>query len=333
MKITPIAGPSMGHVDTGSEAAISPSRKEAAKQAYLGKTGSQIPEGDTPQDPRALVDALNVRKIKMRTNYSTNRLEDEVVEDVVSPKVTQESAISDPNEVVEPEVIRPISPQFAALAKQRRELALKAQEIAAKEKALAERSTPESAIDLGKLKATPLAVLKEAGVTYEQLTEAILAEQSGQDPRIQALEAKVDAYEKKLDEKLSERDLQAEKQVMAEIEREAERLVESAPEEFELVRGTNSKKKIPELIHRLWKKTGEVIDVSEAAKIIEDQLVEDNLKVASFGKIRSKLAPEVVQTPAQKPYGLRTLTNRDTAQRPLSARARAIAAMNGTLKR
>lgn len=326
MKVTPISGPNMGSANLDSGTSVAPSRKEAAKQAFLGNTGTTVTKEE--QAPQALVDALNVKRIKMRTNASPDR--EERLEENLNP----ESAIQNTGETEEPEVTRPISPQFAALAKQRRALQVKEQEIALREKALAEKGSQDGALDFEKLRTNPLGILQEAGVTYEQLTEAILAEQSGQDPRIAAMQAEIEALKTGLDTKFTERDAQAEKQVLTEIEREAKLLVAEG-DDFEMVRGTNSVPKVIELIKRTWQTSGEVLDVQEAAKLVEDQLVEDSLKMANFGKVRSRLTPaEQVQANAQnRNQGLKTLTNRDTAVRPSSARARAMAAFNGTLKR
>lgn len=326
MKVTPIAGPNMGSAQAGNQT-TSPDRKEAAKQAFLGNTGTEIKK---PDDPAPLIDALNIKKIKMNTNASPERFLAEA-EALSSPEVV-ESATPDTPETVEQEVTRPISPQFAALAKQRRALELQAKDIAQQKAALEQQVAGKTGIDVERLKSNPLEVLKESGVTYEALTEAILAEQSGIDPKVRALEAKIEALEKGLDEKLSKRDEQAEQQVLAEMQREADRLIDSDPE-FDTIKGTQNQKAVTKLIHQTWKATGEILDVQEAAKLVEDQLVQDGVKWGNFAKVRKQLAPEVVQTPAQKPYGLKTLTNRDTAQRPSSSKARAIAAFNGTLKR
>jgi hypothetical protein len=305
MKITPIAGPSQG--------AVSPSANTAA---------------ETYQQP-----VPGVRRIKVQTNASPERFEQG--EAPAATEVEVKSNIPNTSEEPGSDVTRPISSQFAALAKQKRALQVKEQEIAAREKALTETAPAPGFIDPAELQRNPLDVLKANGVTYDALTEALLRDQSGDSQALRDLQAKIEALEKGFDTKLSERDQQAEAQVLAEMQREANRLVDSAGDEFELIKGTKSQKQITELIRRTWKTTGEVLDVSEAAKLIEDQLVEDNLKLANFGKIRSKLSPAQdarVDAIAQRP-GLKTLTNRDTARMPTSKRDRAVAAFFGNLKK
>lgn len=326
MKITPLAAGASSGQSLAPETSVSPSRREAAKQAFLGESPANISPSDTHVDPQVKRMEENKRKIKMKTNASPERYEHELAPESVIPDKIEETKPPD-------EVTQPISPQFAALAKQRRAIQVKEMEIAAREKALAE-SKPSDGIDLvAKLKADPLGVLQEAGVTYEQLTEAILSGQSGVNPELQALKAKIDALEKGLDTKLTERDSQAEQQVLAEMRRETDRLVAEG-DDFEMIREMRKQPAVTELIHRTWKQTGEILDVAEAAGFVEKQLVDDYSKLARLKKIQGQLAPAPV--PVQQPQGqrqMRTLTNRDTASVPMSAKARAIAAFHGTLKK
>lgn len=326
MKITPIAGPSTGSVtpSVGASADV----REAAKQAYLGQTPTRITQSETHVDPQ--VERLNNKKsIKMRTNFSTNREEEPIAEvvPVVAPNVIPDTTVAN----VEPEVTAPISPQLAAIARQKRALQVKESEIAAREKALADQAT--GGLDLAKLKANPLSILQEAGVTYEQLTEAILADQQGINPELQALKAKIDALEKGVESKLTERDAQAEQQVLAELRREAQRIV-SDGDTFEMIKANRAEAKIVDLIHRTWKQTGEVMEVEDAANLLETEYLNDAMKIANLKKVQSKLTP--VQAVPQQPQGqtkqMRTLTNRDVASAPTSKRARAIAAMRGQIK-
>ncbi len=244
--------------------------------------------------------------------------------------------IPDTEEPTEPadEATKPLSPQFAALAKQRRALQVKERELLDREKALtAQVPAQGTSVDLARLKSEPLSVLLEAGVTYEQLTEAILANQNGDSSQIRNLEAKIAALESGFDKKLTDRDSQQEQQVLAEMQREATSLVAEG-DTFEMVRETRSVPDVMKLIERTYRDTGEVLDVREALQLVEDELLEESLKLARFQKVQSKLAPPAPPPPPPNQHRqMRTLTNRDTASVPMSAKARALAAFNGTLKR
>lgn len=226
------------------------------------------------------------------------------------------------------EETRPLSPQFAALAKQRRALQ---QERQAFEREKAERAATSqgATVDLARLKAEPLSVLLESGVTYDQLTQAILADQNGNSSQLRQLEAKIKALEEGVDQKLTAREAQAERQVYAEMQREASQLATRA--EFELVRESRSVPKVMDLIKQVWKTEGQVMDVHEAMTLVENELIKDALKLANLEKVRGQIMPVQPAQPQQRP--MRTLTNRDTASVPLSAKQRAVAAFYGQLRK
>lgn len=332
MKVTPLAGSGIGAVTSGT-GTVSPDKREAAKQAFLGQTRTAIAPSDTPVDPTIQATERNIRKIRMNTNASPDRIERELpVSEQESFEASTKSAIPDDGtQTVETEVTRPISPQFAELARQRRALQVKEREIAEKEKSLSEKAATSEGIPKEQIKANPLKILMEAGVTYEQLTEAILADQSGINPEVQALKAKIDALEKGVESKFTERDTRAEQNAVAQIHRDVEVLVAEG-DDFELIRGKNYQRKVTDLIHKQWKATGKVLDVQEAATLIEEELYKEATQYASFKKVQSKLTP-AVETITEEPNRLRTLTNRQTATPAVSARARALAAFNGTLKK
>ncbi len=227
------------------------------------------------------------------------------------------------------EATQPLSPQLAQLAKQRRALQQERREFEAQKKALQSDSTGSSRIDVARLKSEPMRVLLENGVTYDQLHEAILSGQGG-NSEIDQLREKLAALEQGIDQKFTEKDQQAEKQVLAEMQREAEQLITS--DDYEMVRETRSVPKVMQLIEQTYRQTGEVLDVSEALSLVENELFKDAQKLTTFKKLQSQFIPQAPQYQPQQRTGMRTLTNRDTASVPLSAKARAMAAFYGAKK-
>lgn len=262
----------------------------------------------------------SVRSMRMNTNSTplANQMQQSI------------PPISDFNEPVV-EVTQPLSPQLALLARQKRALQVKEREIATREKALLSSSTGTSAIDVARLKSEPLSVLLENGVTYDQLTEAIMADQSNS--KFTSLESKIQALEKGIEQKFADNATQAEKQVLAEMRREADQLVKT--DDYELVRETRNVPQVMTLIERTYRETGEVLDVSEALRLVEDELFKDAQRIAKLKKMQVQMQGQMAPQfqPQQRQQGMRTLTNRDTASVPLSAKARAMAAFYGTLKR
>lgn len=334
MKVTPVVGTG---APAGADVSNGKSVSSDARARAIAVASGQEPQPSTgdAQADRAQAD---IKKIKMRTQVSTDR-DNPVVE--APAEIETQSPISDTKESGETlEETKPLSPQFAALAKAKRALQVKERELAQREEALKTHVPQTGTEDLiAKLKANPLNVLQEAGVTYDQLTEAILNNQSA------PLDSKsIDALvEKKLNERLEKefgsRDTQAEQQVLADIKREAVALT-SQGDQFEAIREAKAQNVVVDLIHRTFKQTGEIMDVSEAADLVENQLIDEALPFARLKKIQTRLTPEQAEVLAQAPTSpkagtkvMKTLTNRDSAKPVMDRRARAIAAALGTLKK
>jgi hypothetical protein len=328
MKISPITG--SGVPVQSNQQSIDPGKIARAKAIAAGQ-----PIEESTGDPQADRAQSDVRKIQMKTQMSTNRddgLQTEVVTDMAKPDT------SEPVEVVEE--TKPLSPQFAALAKAKRALQVKERELQTREAALKTQSPAGNEDLISKLKSNPLGVLLDNGVTYDQLTEAIIAQQNGATPEINALKAEMKALKEELSGQFTTRDQHAEQQVLADIQRDVIQTVNSKPEEFEAIREAKAYGDVKELIHRTWKKTGEVLDTHEAIELVENQLIEEAIPFAKLAKVQKRLTPKEAaqveaQLPSQRPGTkiMRTLTNRDTATPLMDRRARAIAAMTGTLKK
>lgn len=275
-------------------------------------------------DQGSRVDSL--RSLKMITNATPLQ-----GSDIDRGSAAQNLSILDNNEA--PATVeatnQPLSPQFAELARQRRSLQREKRELEDLRKGVEAKSQDVNSIPLTRLKSEPLNVLLEAGVTYDQLTEAILAGQGN--PEVNSLKAKLAILEESIDKKFTEKDTQAEKQVLAEMRRKALNLVAEG-EAFEMVRETRSIPDVMELIEKTYRQSGEVLDVREACQLVEEFLFNKTQKLANLKKMQARLAAANPSQP-QRQTGMRTLTNRDTASVPMSAKARAIAAYYGTLKK
>lgn len=344
MKITPVAQGSGVPADTSTGQTADPGKLARAKAIAAGQ---EIPQSGDQQVDRT---RASLKKIKMRTQVSQNRHEfQEVPQDTVdavldaAPNTVNTVEIPTPD-VVEPtqaEETKPLSPQFAALARQKRALQVKEREIAQREEALETQPGPnmDEYVSKADLLAKPLEVLLGNGVTYDRLTEDILNQQSAPiDPQKLRAEIKEDLKKELLGE-FGTRDQQAEAQVLADIKRDAIQIT-SQGEEFEAIREARAQNTVVDLIHRTWKQTGEILDTVEAAQLVENQLIEEALPFAKLKKIQGRLTPaqevQVAQTPTPQKPGtkiMRTLTNRDNASPIMDRRTRAIAAMENRLKK
>lgn len=329
MKISPATG--------GNTPGQALGTADVGRTADAGKVARAIAvaQGQTPPEaaPATQAERPNVRALKMRTNYSTDRDLTPAVEQVTTesaPAMT-ESSMPDKVEGAAVEATQPLSPQLAALAKEKRALQLQRAEL---EKAKAELDALKgsNAPNLEQeLKSNPLGTLQKLGITYDQLTEAVL--QDPQNLELEKLRQEIAQIKDGFNKTLAERDNLAKEQVKREIAMDAQRLAAEGSD-YELVRETGSVPMVVELIERYFNETGEVMNTEEALSLIETELVEEASKIAGLSKVRGKIAPQATAPqlqPAQKQ--MRTLTSRDNATQALTARQRAIAAFNGTLKR
>lgn len=332
MKVSPVpqgTGVPSAEIGGMSLQRISPEKIERAKAIAAGQEPPAENSGRWSDNSDPQVDRL--KRFKMRTNVSPDRpLENsDDIPDNSDPSLTAETQSAMPDPSVETPVVteetKPLGTQFAALAKQRRVLQQE-KDVLARERAEFESQRKDAGGEDWKaqLKLDPLRRLEEAGVSYDELTNAILNGQSN--PEIALLKAEIKALREGVDKNFSERDTQAEQQVVAEIKREAATLVATG-DDFKYTRAMRKSADAARLVHENWKKTGEVMDTLEALTLIEAECKKD------YEALSSQLTPaEKIQQQqqAQVPQqGMKTLTNRDGARPPaLDKRSRALNAWN-----
>lgn len=271
------------------------------------------------------------------------------------PATSVEESSSSVSEATKPKE-DPMRAQYEQLARRERALRAKVQAqesaIKAREAAFAEREAAIKAkeaeytsnyIPKSKFKADPLSVLTEEGISYDEITKAILNPQQ-QDPRILAeiekLKAEVQASrdaQTKAQEEYSAQKKQEYSQAVAQIKNETQRLVQNSPD-YEMIRETKSVSDVVDLIEKTFAEDGILLSVEEAAKEVEEYLVSESLRLSKINKIRAQLQelqkPTQQQAPVNKQpqSGMKTLTNSANASKPMSSRERAIAAFKGELK-
>lgn len=327
MKISPVATGAPSTINHNEGMSASPTRLERAKSVMEGRVPDPV-----ASDPQ-VANLERKRAIKMKTN--ANPLQDSTQEETIDAEIP----ISDPVEPVEAssEEIKPLSPQFAALAKEKRALQIERANFDKQKAELEAKSkdTTSSTDLIAKLKSNPLSVLQEHGVTYDQLTEALLA---GDDTKAQldrAL-ARLDALEKggkDQTEAMTQREYQANKQALTHINNEMSKLV-STGDDYELVRSEGAQEKALQKVWDTWQETGIPMSAEEALASVENELMEDALKRAQYKKVQAKLGfgPPQMRA-ANQARSMKTLTSRDGGVAPMSPRERALAAFAGKLTR
>lgn len=349
MKISAMPAGGATPVNPNEGMSASPDRMARAKAIAAGQSPQERTSFVDPQIERT---QSSIKKIRMRTQVSPDRhtREEQPVEVAAEAQaLPPETAETGTLENIEPatttsDATKPLSPQFAALAKAKREMQLERQKLDADKAAFTTSQTQDLSGYVAKadLKANALKVLLAEGVTYDQLTEEILASNQ-ESTDVSALRAELKALKEGFDNQnksLTDRDAATEAQVKAQIRRTVDQLVAQG-DDFEMIREAGYAPQVVDLIDKVWKREGILLDETEAAATIEKELLEESLKFARIKKVQSMLnpaqSPQKTQSaqPQDRPgvKVMRTLTNRDgSTSVSMSKRERAIAAMEGRLK-
>lgn len=355
MNIKPIAGP------------LQQSAGESQTQVAAKARAVQAASGNTP--------APQIQFNSELPQVNPNSVSPEELSAVRPTRGQNHSNVDQPQEAIleagdeGPQVPKPTPPpaqdpettkRFAQLARQEKQLRMKAQaqeqSLKAREDALKVREaelatkSPDltAYIPADRVKNDPLSVLAEAGVSYEELTQQIISQQPV-DPRLQAtinrLEAKIKDMEKSAEDgrKTYEQQQQDSYNIaINQMRSDAQDLINSDPE-FDTIKALNRTNDVVDLIVEVHKRDKIVMSVEEAARRVEDYLVDSSFKASQLSKVQKRMAAnrqanantqvQQPQTPVQaQPTRMKTLTNAAASTKPLSVRDRAIAAMEGRLK-
>lgn len=259
------------------------------------------------------------------------------------------------------------SAEFAALA--RKEKAIREASKAFKAEKAAWEADRANWVPKERLSKETLAVLAEAGIQPHQLAETLLnAPQplSKAEVELETLKAKIASLEAAKAEETEGSVAQALRQIAV----DATGIVKARPQEFEMLNaeGQAGIDEVVSLMKGVFEQEGTILDIREAAQMIETQLEEDKFKevekLSKLSKLQKRLKPQPAsQVPGAIPgeaqsqapetklnpkkgvsykvkprpqvstsQKVRTITNSMTnTTRELSARERAILAFKGQL--
>jgi hypothetical protein len=239
----------------------------------------------------------------------------------------------------------PMSPQFAALARKERMIREQARQIQAEKQSmqskLDEIKTQTESQWKQKLIQNPWDAMIEAGVSPEQATQMMLNQPKPEEIELQKMRREIEALRSSQDQskdlmkqQQDEQYKQAKKQIGTEV-----KLLVDSDEAFETIKAMSAQDAVTELIEQTFLKDGHLMSVDDAAKEVEDYLIEQAFGLAKLKKVQARLLPGAVQTAqkqnlSQKPQ-LNTLSNRmNPTTKPLTDRERkqrAILAFQGKL--
>lgn len=250
-----------------------------------------------------------------------------------------------------------LAPKFAALAQQEKKLMQIRKEVQAERAAIKAQEDEYKASYIPKSqfqtqdKVALRNTLTSLGVTPDQIALLALDNPSPHEQAISELKAEIEALKNSHKETVTqqeERTTAQYQQAVNQIRSEASKLVDSNPE-YETIKEMGATEAVVALIEETYKADGTLKSVEDAAKEVEEYLLEEALKMARFKKVAAKLQPVVPEVPqkslaqalSQKPQSqpnqIKTLTNAQNASssKPLSARERrerAILAFKGQLQ-
>lgn len=359
MKIEPKAGPA--NAAEYSKAQPSQTAQEARARAI-----AKISGGQSQQTPEASAAANTTAGIDPVQPQVTTQQSQIAIENVNKAETAPEAKTQEVTKTAAPKVDEALSAQYAQLARKEKALRSQTQELnrqkaEAKAQLEAERSAikaeaeqyKQGYISKEEFLADPQSVISKFGETaYEQLTQRLLNPAQPQDPAvlrtIKALEQKVAELEgKQVQSTKTYEDQQATNytQAVDQIRRDVTQLVKTDPD-FETIKETRSVNDVVDLIERTFKEglgdeypAGTLLTVEQASQFVEEELLDQAVKIAQINKVQKRLTPAAPAATAskqqpqnQQTQQLKTLTNQVGAQKPMTSRERAIAAFHGQLK-
>jgi hypothetical protein len=199
-----------------------------------------------------------------------------------------------------------------------------------------------------KLETDPLGMLSELGYDNERVAQMLLNPQAPVPPYVEKLLKKIEALEQGQQQSKTEAEKQQQAQyetAINQVRNDVMNLVKTN-ESFEGIRASGAEEAVVQLIVETYNTENRLMSVEDAAQAVEDYVLEEALKLANIGKVKSKFAPPPVEVPEAQPQKqniiprqqsqLKTLTNSQTVssrapQTDRDRRARAIAAFQGKL--
>lgn len=240
------------------------------------------------------VDALRSQDDARAKHYQDQNNVNIRHQEPVAPKQEMHENTPNVDPIKTPEVTGDgsIAERLALLARKEKAFSSRLLDLKAQEAAIKARETDGQFIPKQKLIEDPFSVLKDNGLTYDQLTEKLLAQNGGiQDPVILELQSQVKELREQLLEQKSSvesKEKQSYEQAV-DVQRKAVTSLIESDQQFELIKATNSVEDVVQKIVDTFKKDNVLLTPMQAAQEIENLLTEEAFKLASVNKIKARL--------------------------------------------
>jgi hypothetical protein len=347
MIITPISGPRTAPILGAKTVAA-----ETLRTAAIEKFNQGLQASGSPSQPGAVLDPQAAASTELTTSLSQ-----ETAIDAPEAQSDAQASSQPPTDAADLEAKR-IASHYANLARKEKMLRMREARIrdSMRSQVAPTQQTPQfdpsKYVSRDELVQNPFGVLNNLGLTYEQLTQKALdaptAEDLQQRREIEALKSELKTLREGQDQvkrTFDENQTMARRQAELQIRQDVTRLVQQDPN-FEVIRanrGTGAIGEVVRLITSVYDEgmgpdypRGTILDVADAAQMVESELTQRTLRSAKLQKIQrlisNKASTQQPQTQNQQPTqnALRTLTNGvGTSTRKLTPRERAIAVFRG----
>jgi hypothetical protein len=213
--------------------------------------------------------------------------------------------------------------RFAALSRQEKQILAKSKEVdeRSKEYESSKQEAERARAILQLAKDNPMAFLQETGISYQELTELMLAAQkTPEDKKFDELRAEIEGL-KQAEEKKAKRTEEA--QTKAQIERvtsaietykvDCKNTVQQNPDKYELILAYGREDDVFDIVERYFVENEKVLDFDIAADYLEQLLFEEAQKVVKTKKFAPTIKQGAVRDKAKDerdtPKPSPTLTN------------------------
>ena len=209
----------------------------------------------------------------------------------------------------------------AALQKSRTEIKAQIAQLESQKAEMAKMKADLEALKSPKkdYRQNPLSLLEENGLTYKELTDYILNNNTvSTESQIAQIQAKLESVEKQREldrqeaqKRAQEEQAQREAQVIQEFQGEIKSFITAKKDDFELCNLYEAQQLVYDTVEEYFNKTQKILSIPEACELVEKYLEAQVEKSLKTKKLASKVAPKTTQeAPQQSPQTpRRTLSN------------------------
>lgn len=251
-----------------------------------------------------------------------------------APEQEQQQVQQERPQVEQPKQDDRFASKFAALSRKEKAIRQREAQIQQRMQEL-EQKAKQQEEEFGKwkniperLKKEPLEVLKEAGLSFEQIAEMALNDGKPTPDMMQnELEQKFNSKLQELEQKLQEKEQQEQQarqqKMLQEFRQNLDNFVEENAAEYELIKANEATDLVYGVIEEHAENTGEILEYKKACDAVEAYLLDEAKQHLSLGKVKSLLESQQAALKQEQPRerSAATLSNELTAQ-PVSENGR-----------